>query len=499
MPTPDITTPSCVVAEKGILSCILNEGNCEGGTEEWMLDQLHVPDFHDLTNRGICEALLGLQKEGKPLNILQLLNSLNGKADPDYARLLLLESPSPLQFPIYLKDLKDAAIRRRIYLVGQTAQNLATKPDLSPNVVYAELQEEFQKAALGSLSGSGLPPIEEFEEFTALDIPKPPELIKDLLHQGSKMLISGGSKAHKTWALIDMAVSVHTGTPLWGLQTTQANVLYINLELDRYFAQYRCKEIRRAKNIPNAKGLRIWNLRSYSCDISELRKRLMPEILKGDYGLIVFDPIYKVYGGRDENSVSDVAEIMNELEQIINATGSALVYATHQTKGIQSGKESIDRISGSGAFARDVDTGLILTAHDEEGCYTAEAPILRNFKPFEPFVLRWEFPLMVRDDELDPKHLKEKKNPNSGKPCTIEQVMAHVPLHEPIDKHLLVEKVKGMGIGVNRARDLIHLAVSKKQLFPHSVKRSGTNDLQQIARYPQKQQGDLHDSHDLHA
>ena len=158
----------------------------------------------------------------------------------------------------------------------------------------------FQKAALGSLSGSGLPPIEEFEEFIALDILKPPELIKGMLHQGSKMLISGGSKAHKTWALIDMAVSVHTGTPLWGLQTTQANVLYVNLELDRYFAQYRCKEIRRAKNIPNAKGLGIWNLRGYSCDISELRKRLMPEILKGDYGLIIFDPIYKTYGGRDE-------------------------------------------------------------------------------------------------------------------------------------------------------------------------------------------------------
>lgn len=499
MPTPDIVIPSCVAAEKGILSCILIEGNCGGGTEEWMLDQLRVPDFYDLTNRRICEALLGLQKEGQPLNILQLLSSLNGKADPDYARLLLHESPSPLQFPIYLKELKDAAIRRRIYLVGQKAQNLATKPDLSPNDVYAELQEEFQKAALGNLSGSGLPPIEEFEEFTALDIPKPPELIKGLLHQGSKMLISGGSKAHKTWALIDMAVSVHTGTPLWGLETTQANVLYINLELDRYFAQYRCKEIRGSKNIPDAKGLRIWNLRSYSCDISELRKKLMPEILKGEYGLIVFDPIYKVYGGRDENSVSDVAEIMNELEQIINATGSALVYATHQTKGIQSGKESIDRISGSGAFARDVDTGLILTAHDEEGCYTAEAPILRNFNPFEPFVLRWELPLMVRDDDLDPKHLKARKNPNSSKLCSIEQLMAHVPSDKPIDKNLLRGNANKAGIALNRINPLIDRAIEEGMLFEHLIKRPGTNALRRIARYPQEQQQDLHDPHDTHA
>ena len=102
---------------------------------------------------------------------------------------------------------------------------------------------------------------------------------------------------------------------------------------------------------------------------------------------------------------------------------------------------------------------------------------------------------MVRDDDLDPKHLKLRENPNSGKPYTIEQVMAHVPLNEPIDKNLLIEKVKAADIGVNRARDLIHLAVSEKQLFPHSVKRSGTNDLQRIARNPQEQQGDLHDLH----
>ena len=106
---------------------------------------------------------------------------------------------------------------------------------------------------------------------------------------------------------------------------------------------------------------------------------------------------------------------------------------------------------------------------------------------------------MVRDDDLDPKHLKEKKNPNSGKPCTVEQVMAHVPLNEPIEKNLLIGKVRDTGIGINRARELINLAVSEKQLFPHSVKRSGTNDLQQIARYPQKQQADFHDSQDLHA
>jgi hypothetical protein len=491
--------PSSPVDEKGALSCILQEGERSPGGGVELLGQLVAANFRDRRNLSIFSTLENLRDKGNQLDTLNLVNCLNGDVEISYVTSLVDEAPSPLQFPVYLEALKDMTVRRNIRVICQKGLKLSSDKSQSMEGILTELQGEVQNAAQGSLLNLGLPPIEEFEEFIALDIPMPPELIKGLLHQGSKMLISGGSKSHKTWALMDMAVSVHTGTPLWGLQTTQTNVLYINLELQRPFAQYRCKEISRAKNIANAEGLRIWNLRSYSCDISKLRCLLMPEILKGDYGLIVFDPIYKVYGGRDENSVSDIAEIMNELEQIIRHTGAALVYATHQTKGNQADKESIDRISGSGAFARDVDTGLILTTHDEEGCYTAEAPILRNFKPFEPFVLRWELPLMVRDDGLDPKHLKARKNPNDGKPCSIEQMMAHVPLNEPIDKNLLIEKVRATEIGVNRVRDLINLAVNEGKLFVHLIKRPGTNALRRIARYPQEQQQDLHDPHDTHA
>ena len=331
------------------------------------------------------------------------------------------------------------------------------------------------------------------------DIPKPSVLIEGLLHQGSKMLISGGSKSFKTWTLFDLSLSVASGTPFLGLPTTQANVLYLNLELQDAFAQERLKTVSRAKGLSEVSGMEILNLRGYAYDIKKLRQQVLPRISKGDIGLIVIDPVYKIYGDRDENSVSDVASLMCELECICREGECAVVIAAHQTKGNQSGKESIDRISGSGAFARDVDSGLIFTAHSDEWCYTVEASILRNFPPLKPFVVRWEYPLMVRVDDLNPEHLKEPRNPIRGKPCTITDVMAHVPLNEPIDKNLLVEKVKAADIGVNRARDLIHLAVSEKQLFPHSVKRSGTNDLQRIARYPQKQQGDLHDSHDLHA
>ena len=74
--------------------------------------------------------------------------------------------------------------------------------------------------------------------------------------------------------------------------------------------------------------------------------------------------------------------------------------------GNASGKETIDRISGSGVFARDPDSLVMFTKHEEEGAYTVE-PILRNFPPVPPFVVQWAYPLFRRDGSLDPTRLKQ--------------------------------------------------------------------------------------------
>src|ERR1019366_7462104 len=66
-----------------------------------------------------------------------------------------------------------------------------------------------------------------------------------------------------------------------------------------------------------------------------------------------------------------------------------------------------DRISGSGVFARDPDSLLIFTQHETADAFTVE-PILRDFAPVAPFVVRWKFPLMQLADDLDPAKLKQK-------------------------------------------------------------------------------------------
>src|SRR5262249_33033377 len=153
-------------------------------------------------------------------------------------------------------------------------------------------------------------------------------------------------------------------------------------------------------------SLKIWNLRGYAADLSILLPQLLREIKPGDFVLIIIDPIYKLLGGRDENKAGDIASLLNEIESLAVKTGAAVAFGAHYSKGNQSAKESIDRIGGSGVFARDPDSILNFTRHEQPECFTVDAT-LRNHPPIEPFVVRWEYPLMSVESTLDPAHLKK--------------------------------------------------------------------------------------------
>lgn len=494
----NLEMPSCNDSERGALSCILLEGNQGSGKEHSMLEKLTAADFHDLQNRRVYEALEALRKKDINLNFYEIREATKDKIDQAYLSGLLTEAASSEQFPVYLRNVRETSERRMLLGFARTTADLAQNPNLEAKEIVNDLQFEIRNVVKSNDPSKELPSIEKFDAFLDKNMPKPPELLRGVLHKGSKMLISGPSKMGKTWALLDLAISVATGKPFWGIETTKADVLYINLELQGEFTQARCRAINSAKGVKSADGCDIWNLRGHSCDITKLREQLMPQIKRKDYDLIIIDPIYKIYGGRDENSVAQIAEVMNELEAIIKDTEAALIYVTHQTKGNQASKESIDRVAGSGAFARDVDSGLILTTHEQENCFTVEAPILRNFPPFKPFVLRWDYPIMSRVDELDPQRLKESRNPNRQKEHSVEEILAHVPTDEPIDKNILREKANAAGIAINKINSLIEQAIKKEVLYEHQIKRSGTCPKKRLARFPQELEGDLHDPHDMH-
>jgi hypothetical protein len=209
---------------------------------------------------------------------------------------------------------------------------------------------------------------------------------------------------------MDLALSIAYGLPWLGFNCVRGRVLYVNLEIHEKFFQERLKILAAARSVELApKTLDIWNLRGFAAPYQSIIPMMIERIKAEGYSANILDPIYKLYGKTDENSAGEVAQLLNTLETLCVQTGAATAFGAHYSKGNQAAKESIDRISGSGVFARDPDTIISFTKHEEEGCFVVE-PILRNLPPITPFVVRWKYPLMLRDDDLDPAKLKQPAN-----------------------------------------------------------------------------------------
>ena len=265
-----------------------------------------------------------------------------------------------------------------------------------------------------SKAPDGLPKIVAGSEFMAMPCPEPPQLIGGVLHQGSKMIIGGASKARKSWSLIDMMLSVSSGMPWWGFQTQKGRTLYLNFELPNFAFQHRLAAIAAAKGITDFSGFDLWNLRGYATDFSVLIPKILARIKDGRYALIILDPIYKGLGKRDENKAGDIASLCNEIEQLAVQSGAAVVFGAHYSKGNQAGKDAIDRIGGSGVFARDPDVILTMTPHEDKDAYVVDLT-LRALPQVEPFVVRWQGVQFHRDHTADPERLRGTKNAPKSK------------------------------------------------------------------------------------
>jgi RecA-family ATPase len=56
-------------------------------------------------------------------------------------------------------------------------------------------------------------------------------LIEGLLKQKRIMVLGAASKIGKTWTLVNLAISIASGQPWLGCNTTKGKVLYLNFEL----------------------------------------------------------------------------------------------------------------------------------------------------------------------------------------------------------------------------------------------------------------------------
>ena len=283
-----------------------------------------------------------------------------------------------------------------------------------------------------------LPKMERWCDLSRNRTAPPPQIIRGVLHQQSKLLLSGTSKSNKSWSLLDLAMSVASGQEWWGHRCEMAKVAYLNFELQRWAITERIDALlcRRPECLSGVNdNLVLWNLRGKNADLTLLRPRLEAELERQQFGMVILDPAYKLLGNRDENANGEIADLMNEFEALAHRSGAALVIAHHFAKGDSSAKSSIDRMSGAGAWARDPDSLITLTPHEEDNCFTVSMT-LRHLPRVPEFVLTWDYPVMRPAPDLNPEALRRPQSKN--KVSTTKKFMEDYITETPTSRATIV-------------------------------------------------------------
>lgn len=310
-------------------------------------------------------------------------------------------------------------------------------------------------------------------------------LIDGILRKSHKMLISGPSKAGKSFFLMELAIALANGDEWIGFACRKSRVLYVNFEIDEASCINRFIQIRKA--IKERKGypcnhmddLLVWNLRGHAMKLGNLVPKLITKVKDLNLDVVLVDPIYKVISG-DENNASDMAAFCNEFDKIATELGCSVIYCHHHSKGAQGQKKAMDRASGSGVFARDPDAQLDMLELDTADvqmyrdnqlatAWVIESS-LREFPNIIPKRIWFDYPL----HELSNGELDYMKPKGGGTETKRSDASIEDDLDTYIDDYIVHEgtksgyaPIKTLASVMHTKPDKIKAAIAKSERFEY--------------------------------
>jgi hypothetical protein len=333
----------------------------------------------------------------------------------------------------------------------------------------SELMEALVKGAQAILPQESEDPDPVFEPISAAELIRQypqlrPKVIEGLLRQGEVMNLVAAPKVGKTWLGHALAIAVARGAPFLGLTTAKGNVLLIDGELHRETLASRLS----AGGAGHLRDeLTVWPVRGKRYTIDDL-VRMLESVEPGQFALIVIDALYRFLPlDGEENSNETMTLVFNAVDALAARTGAAVVLVHHTTKGSQSGKAVTDVGSGGGAQSRAPDTHLVVRPHEQDGAVLVDA-VVRSWKKFPAFVIRWINPGWERADDLDPTKLKKGNGRGKGgksedpapppREWTPQDFASEVVGPTPSIREDILDRAKAKGLSKSKAESLLKRA-----------------------------------------
>lgn len=231
------------------------------------------------------------------------------------------------------------------------------------------------------------------------DFPQLQYAIDEILPQGI-FFLSAPPKIGKSWLMLDMCISVATGTPFWNYNVTQGKALYLALEDNQSRIQRRLDFV--SDDVKFSNNLKF--VTGFDGEAKGLADGVVNQILNflsetPDTRLIVIDTLGMIRN-TDNNKKqlynADVDDI-KMLREITNNYNVSLILVHHNRKNNNYTTDVMEKISGTQGLAGTTDGNWVLDKpnrfDDEANLYidNRDTPQFAFKLEFDPSYCKWDF------------------------------------------------------------------------------------------------------------
>lgn len=195
-------------------------------------------------------------------------------------------------------------------------------------------------------------------ELMGTTYPKQEYLVDRLVPDGSITILSGQSRSFKTYALLEIALSVASSKPLFNnFNTQQTGALVIDEESGERLLQKRLKQLNADKELP----IYISSFAGFKLEDEHI-ERVVKFCEEKDIRLIIIDALIRVHSS-DENSAREMSKVFQKL-RIFTKHSIAVLVTQHHRKAGAVNMGAGNELRGSSDILAAVDSHIAVSRKD---------------------------------------------------------------------------------------------------------------------------------------
>lgn len=343
--------------------------------------RLRVTDFRHEHEQVVFRAMLDLHRAKSGIDVLLLKKTLdaNGKLsaiEESNAALLMRiakQVPTAAHFRHYLELMLQASLRLRVRKAAEALAEGAADPRRHSSELVNELGATFEDLHREAMGDDAL--IAHLHDATTpLSNGEPiPYLVPAVLPAGQFGVVAAKSKSLKTKTVLDLAISLATGTEFLGRWPTPrtARVYFLSREITGAVLDHWVEDICAAKGLVRADlgNLILDDATDLDLSTPQGLTTLRRIVERHDRQVAFLDPTNFLLPGIDLNSLPEMTAHLNAIKRVSDDTGAAIGMVHHNRKNAQDYRQhfappTLSDIHGSG-FAQVVRWWVLLNRRRE--------------------------------------------------------------------------------------------------------------------------------------